>query len=60
MEKNCAPLPGDIIPQNVKTPMKGSDFDFNNINNKNNPENSDSDDSGDFTPNNPNKIRKPK
>ena len=60
MEKNCAPLPGDIIPQNVKTPMKGSDFYFNNINNKNNPENSDSDDSGDFTPNNPNKIRKPK
>ena len=60
MEKNCAPLPLDIIPQTVKTPMKGSDFDFNNINMNNNQENSDSDDSGDFTPNNPNKPKKPK
>ena len=60
MEKNCAPLPGDIIPQNTNTPMKGSDFDFNLINNNNNQEESDSGDSGDFTPNNPNKPRKPK
>ena len=60
MEKNCAPLPSDIIPQNVKTPMKGSDFDINNINMNNKQENSDSDDSGDFTPNNPNKPKKHK
>ena len=60
MEKNCAPLPSDIIPQVVKTPMKGSDIDFNNFNMNNNPEKSDSDDSGDFTPNNPNKPKKPK
>jgi Ras-related protein Rab-6A len=59
MEKNCAPLPGDVIPQNTNTPMKGSDFDFNLINNNNNKEEEDSDDSGDFTPNNPNKPRKP-
>jgi len=59
MEKNCAPLPGDVIPQNMNTPMKGSDFDFNLLNNNNNKEEEDSDDSGDFTPNNPNKPRKP-
>ena len=59
MEKNCAPLPGDVIPQNTNTPMKGSDFDFNLLNNNNNKEEEDSDDSGDFTPNNPNKPRKP-
>lgn len=59
MEKNCAPLPGDIIPQNMNTPMKGSDFDFNLLNNNNNKAEEDSDDSGDFTPNNPNKPRKP-
>ena len=59
MEKNCAPLPGDVIPQNMNTPMKGSDFDFNLLNNNNNKAEEDSDDSGDFTPNNPNKPRKP-
>ena len=59
MEKNCAPLPGDVIPQNMNTPMKGSDFDFNLLNNNNNKADEDSDDSGDFTPNNPNKPRKP-
>ena len=59
MEKNCAPLPGDVIPQNMNTPMKGSDFDFNHLNNNNNKAEEDSDDSGDFTPNNPNKPRKP-
>ena len=59
MEKNCAPLPGDVIPQNMNTPMKGSDFDFNLLNNNNNKPEEDSDDSGDFTPNNPNKPRKP-
>ena len=59
MEKNCAPLPGDVIPQNTNTPMKGSDFDFNLLNNNNNKAEEDSDDSGDFTPNNPNKPRKP-
>ena len=58
MENDCAPLPSNIIPQKIKTPMKGSDLDFKNMNNNN--ENSDSDDSGDFTPNNPNKISKPK
>jgi len=60
MEKNCAPLPGDVIPQNMNTPMKGSDFDFNLLNNNNNKAEEDSDDSGDFTPNNPNKPKKPK
>ena len=59
MEKNCAPLPGDVIPQNMNTPMKGSDFDFNLLNNNNNKAEEDSDDSGDFTPNNPNKPKKP-
>ena len=59
MEKNCAPLPGDVIPQNMNTPMKGSDFDFNLLHNNNNKAEEDSDDSGDFTPNNPNKPRKP-
>ena len=59
MEKNCAPLPGDVIPQNMNTPMKGSDFDFNLLNNNNNKAEEASDDSGDFTPNNPNKPRKP-
>ena len=59
MEKYSAPLPGDVIPQNMNTPMKGSDFDFNLLNNNNNKAEEDSDDSGDFTPNNPNKPRKP-
>ena len=60
MEKNSAPLPSDVIPLNTKTPMKGSDLNFNLINMNNNQENSDSEDSGDFTPNNPNKPPKPK
>ena len=58
MEKNCAPLPGDVIPQNMNTPMKGSDFDFNLLNNNNNKAEEDSDDSGDFTPNKPRKPHK--
>ena len=60
MEKNCAPLPSDIIPQVVKTPMKGSDIDFNNFNMNNNPEKSDGGDSGYFTPFDPNKPPKKK
>ena len=58
MEKNSAPLPTDIIPQIVKTPMKGSDINFNLF--QNNEQKSDSDDSGNFTPNDPNKPKKPK
>jgi len=58
MEKNCAPLPSDIIPQTVKTPMKGSELDFNNINKEE--EKSDGGDSGYFTPFDPNKPPKQK
>ena len=58
MDKNSAPLPTDIIPQIVKTPMKGSDINFNLF--QNNEQKSDSDDSGNFTPNDPNKPKKPK
>ena len=57
MEKNSAPLPTDIIPQVVKTPMRGSDINFN-FNNEE--EKSNSDDSGNFTPFDPNKPQKPK
>ena len=58
MEKNCAPLPSDIIPQNTKTPMKGSDININFNNNEE--EKSEGDDSGYFTPFDPNKPPKPK
>ena len=58
MEKNCAPLPSDIIPQIVKTPMKGSELDFNNENKEE--EKSDGGDSGYFTPFDPNKPPKKK
>jgi small GTP-binding protein len=58
MEKNCAPLPSDIIPQNTKTPMKGSDMNINMNNNEE--EKSEGDDSGYFTPFDPNKPPKPK
>ena len=58
MEKNCAPLPSDIIPQNTKTPMKGSDINID-LNNKEE-EKSEGDDSGYFTPFDPNKPPKPK
>ena len=58
MEKNCAPLPSDIIPQNTKTPMKGSDINIG-INNKEE-EKSEGEDSGYFTPFDPNKPPKPK
>ena len=58
MEKNCAPLPSDIIPQIVKTPMEGSELDFNNENKEE--EKSDGGDSGYFTPFDPNKPPKKK
>ena len=58
MEKNCAPLPSDIIPLNTKTPMRGKEFDIN-INNEDE-EKFDENDSGSFTSNDPNKPKKPK
>ena len=58
MEKNCAPLPSDIIPLNTTTPMRGKEFDI--IINNEDEEKFDENDSGSFTSNDPNKPKKPK